>query len=89
MSLSILFRIARKYFLRYNLTMEAKRRPGRPLGSLNRERKGADNITLRLAQDCRAIVDGLVPRAYPTRTAAIEALIRLANRRLNELGVQA
>lgn len=81
------FCIARKYFLRYNQCMEAKKRPGRPPGSLNRKRKGADSITLRLAQDCRAIVDGLVPRAYPTRTAAIEALIRLANRRLNELGV--
>lgn len=55
-----------------------KKKPGRPPGSLSRNRKGAATITLRLAADCRAIVDGLVPQVYPTRTAAIEALVRQA-----------
>ena len=69
--------------------MEKKKRLGRPPGSLNRQRKGGDNITLRLAPDCRAIVDGMVPQAYPTRTAAIEGLIRVAAERMRELGISA
>ena len=69
--------------------MAEKKRLGRPPGSLSRNRKGAETITLRLAQDCRDIVDGMVPQAYPTRTAAIEGLIRVAAERMRELGISA
>lgn len=71
----------------YNKGME-KKRLGRPPGSLSRNRKGAATITLRLAQDCREIVESLVPQAYATRTAAVEALIRIASNRIREIGVR-
>lgn len=55
--------------------MEAKKQRGRPPGP----RKDAVNLYIRLASDVVAIADQHVPQ-YGSRTASIEALVRLGER---------
>lgn len=68
--------------------MEEKRRRGRPPGQSVAPRKDAVPLFLKLARDCAEIADQHAPD-YGSRTAAIEALIRLAHARLVAMGLTA